>query len=75
MHVLNNLFNWFSTFADVYFTDVSAPLESIVIWGPMRGILKKTIKASKTKKARQTEERKTQLGQMQTQYAKDLYSK
>ena len=31
-----------STFAYVYFKDVSAPLEAFVIWDPMRGILKKT---------------------------------
>ena len=30
-----------STFAFAYLKDISAPLESIVIWDPMHGILKR----------------------------------
>ena len=75
-----------STFADVYFKDVSAPLESICY---LRGILKKPRWSKQDKMQDKIEERKKQqqkktttttttskqLGQIQTHYAKDLYSK
>ena len=60
-----------STFAYVYFKDVLALLESICYLGLHVWYIKeKRDNASKTKK----EERKSkqQLGQIQTQYAKDL---
>ena len=61
-----------STFADVYFKDVSAPLESICYSGPHAW----HIKENELKQARQKRKKEQkQLGQIQTQYAKDLYSK
>ena len=68
MHELNNTMQLVSTFAYVYFKDVAAPLESV--WDPMRGILKKTKYSKQDKKGR-----KKKKGQLQTHYAKDLYSK
>ena len=67
------------TFADVYFKDVSAPLQSICYLGPHVWYIKeKEIKQARQKKARQKgrkKKKKKRLGQIQTQYAKDLYSK
>ena len=60
-----------STFADVYVKDVSAPLESIYYLGPHAWC----IKENEIKQQDQKDKRKKQLGQVQTQYAKDLYSK
>ena len=61
------------TFAYVYFKDVSPPLESICYLGPNAWY----IKENEIKQARQKrkKEKKKQLEQIQTQYAKDLYSK
>ena len=70
-----------STFADVYFKDVSAPLESIRYLGPHAWYIKENEikqarqKKSKTKKSKTKRKKKQQLGQIQTQYAKDIYSK
>ena len=66
-----------STFADVYFKDVSEPLQSTCCLGPhawyIRGNeIKQARQKSKTKRKKK---RKKQLGQIQRQYAKDLYSK
>ena len=60
-----------STFADVYFKDVSAAaLESICYLGLHAWY----IKENEIKPARQKGRKKQkQLGQIQTQYAKDLY--
>ena len=70
MHELNKFMQLVSTFAYVYFKDISAPLESICYLGPHVWYIKENeIKASKTKK-----EEKKQLGQIQTQYAKVLLS-
>ena len=56
-----------STFAYVYFNDISAPLESICCLGPHALYIKENeIKQASQKKAR----KKKQLGQIQTQYAK-----
>ena len=62
-----------STFVYVYFKDVSAPLESICYLG----LSAWDIQENEIKQARQKKGRKKtkQLGQIQTQYAKDLYSK
>ena len=59
-----------STFAYMYFKDVSAPLESICYLGPHAWYIKENV----IKQARQKRNKK-QLGQIQTQYAKNLYSK
>ena len=61
-------------FVYVYFKDVSAPLESICYLGPHAWY----IKENEIKQARQKGKKKNnnkQLGQKQSQYAKDLYSK
>ena len=47
-----------STFADVYFKDVSAPLEPICYLGPHAWYIKKRDNASKTLKQAKKEERK-----------------
>ena len=63
-----------STFAYVYFKNVSAPLESLCYLGSHAWY----IKENEIKEARRKGEKKTQqnqLGQIQTQYAKNLYSK
>ena len=62
-----------STFAYVYFKDVSGPLESICYLGTHAWC----IQENEIKQARQKrkKEEKKQLGQIQTQYAKDLYRK
>ena len=60
-----------SAFADVCFKDVSAPLESTCYLGPHAWYIKENEIGKQDKK----EERKKQLGQIQTQYAKDLYCK
>ena len=58
-----------STFAYVYFKDISAPLESVCYLGSHAWY----IKENEIKQARQKKkERKIQLGQIQTQYAKVL---
>ena len=55
----------------VYFKDVSALLESICYLGPHAWL----IKENEIKQARQKRKKEKQLGQIQTQYANDLYSK
>ena len=63
-----------STFADVYFKDVSAPLESICYLGAHAWYIKENeIKQARQKSKKKTEERK-KLGQIQTQYAMVLYT-
>ena len=67
-----------STFVEVYLKDVSAPLESICYSGPHAWYIKENeIKQArqKSKTKRKKKKKKKQLGQIQTQYAKDLYSK
>ena len=67
-----------STFADVYFKDVSAPgLESICYLGPHAWYIQENeIKQARQKsKTKSKKEKITHLGQIQTQYVKDLYSK
>ena len=63
-----------STFADVYFKHVSAPLESICYLGSHAWYIKENeTKASKTKNKTKRKKEKTnnkQLGQIQTQYSK-----
>ena len=62
------------TFADVYFKDVSA-LESICYLGPRAWYIKENeIKQAKKQKKKKSK-KKGRLGQIQTQYAKDLFSK
>ena len=58
-----------STFEDVYFKDFSAPLESICYLGPHAWYIKEN------EIWQERQKRKKQFGQIQTQYAKDLYSK
>ena len=61
-----------STFAYVHFKNVSAPLVSVCYLRSHAWY----IKENEIKDARKKEERnKKQLGQIQTQYAKHLYSK
>ena len=60
-----------STFAYVYFKDVSAPLESVCYLGPHAWY----IKENEIKQARQKGKKEKTFGQIQSQYAKDLYSK
>ena len=74
MHELNNsLCNWFPPLHNMcILRSFRHHYNQFVIWNPMRVILRKRYKASKTEKK---EEKKKQLGQIQTQYAKNLYSK
>ena len=62
-----------STYAYLYVKDVSVPLQSICYLGPHAWY----IKENEIKQARQKRKKgkKKQLGQIQIQYAKDLYSK
>ena len=60
-----------STFAYVYFKDVSAPLESVCYLGPHEWC----IKDNEIKQTRQKGRKKETIWKIQTQYAKDLYSK
>ena len=60
-----------SNFAYVFFKDVSAPLKSVCYLEPHVWYIKENV--TKQDKKRKKEEK--QLGQIQTQYAKDLYSK
>ena len=63
-----------STFADVFFKDVLAPLASICYLGPHVWYIKENeIKHSRQKRQDKKEERK--IGQIHAQYAKDLYCK
>ena len=66
-----------STFAYVYFKDVLAPLESVCYLGHHAWYVKENDvkQSSKKKKKKKKENRNKQLGQIQTQYAKSLYSK
>ena len=65
-----------STIADVYFKDVSAPLESICYLGPHAWYIKENeIKQARQKGKKKKKKKKKQLGQIQIQYVKDLYSK
>ena len=63
-----------STFVYVYFKYVSAPLESICYLGPHTWYIKGN-ELKQTRQKRKKEKKKKQLGQIQTQYAKDLYNK
>ena len=68
-----------STVAYVYYKDISTTLESICYLGPHAWYIKdneiKQARQKTKKKKKKKEEREKQLGQIQTQYAKDLYSK
>ena len=55
----------------MYFKYVSAPLESVYYLGPHAWYNKE----NEIKQARQKGKKEKQIGQIQTQYAKDLYSK
>ena len=57
-----------STFAYVYFKDISAPIESVCYLEPHVCY----IKENEIKQARQKRKKEKILGQMQTQYAKVL---
>ena len=60
-----------STFAYVYFKDTSALLESICYLGPHAWYIKEKEKNEQDKKRK----KEKKIGQIQTQYAKDQYSK
>ena len=66
-----------STFADVYFDDVSPPLESVCYSGPHAWYIKENvIKQARQKKARQKGRKKKKTIRTNTDtVANDLYSK